>query len=225
MWRAVAGFADFVARRWKGPDAGIWEVREVMAHYVHSKLMAWMALDRAVRLAEAHRVRRARLDRWRRERDALAVAVRERGFDPDRETYVRAFGSNELDAALLILPALEFEPERSPHVTGTIRAIRRELGAGGPLLFRYPPGSDGLDGVEGAFLPCSFWLVQALARTGRLEEAHRLFDQLSARSNDLGLYAEEMDPRTGEFLGNFPQALTHAALVQAALALEAASEA
>jgi GH15 family glucan-1,4-alpha-glucosidase len=223
MWRAVAGFADFVAGSWRDPDAGVWEVRDTTAHYVHSKLMAWFALDRADRMAGSNRIRASRVERWRRERDALAAEIRERGFDPLRGTYVRAYGSTELDAALLFLPLLEFEGEGSPRITGTIDAIRKELRAGGALLNRYPPGSDGLEGKEGAFLPCSFWLVGALARTGRLEEAHRLFDELLARSNDLGLYSEEMDPDTGEHLGNFPQALTHASLVQAALALAAAT--
>ena len=109
-------------------------------------------------------------------------------------------------------------------MAGTIDAIRRELSAGGPLLYRYPVGTDGLEGGEGAFLPCSFWLVQALARVGRIAEAHSLFEELCARGTDLGLYAEEMDPSTGQHLGNFPQALTHAALIQAALSLQAASE-
>jgi GH15 family glucan-1,4-alpha-glucosidase len=223
MWRAVGGFADFVAGRWRDPDAGIWEVRGKTAHYVHSKLMGWLALDRALRMARSHPTRESRTRRWALERSALAADVRERGFDPVRGAYVRAYGSDELDAALLVLPLLEFEEEGSPRLTGTIEAIRRELGAGGPLLYRYPPGSDGLKGGEGAFLPCSFWLVQALARTGRLEEAHQLFGELRALSNDLGLYSEEVDPGTGEHLGNFPQALTHAALIQAALALEAAT--
>jgi GH15 family glucan-1,4-alpha-glucosidase len=224
MWRAVTRFADFVAESWKDPDAGIWEVRDTTAHYVHSKLMGWLALDRAVRMAGSNPTRTSRVERWSREKAALAADIRERGFDPVRATYVRAYGSKELDAALLLLPVVEFEEQGSPRISGTIDAIRRELNAGGPLLYRYPPGSDGLGGKEGAFLPCSFWLVQALAMTGRHEEADRLFDQLCARSNDLGLFSEEMDPSTGEHLGNFPQALTHAALIQAALALEATSE-
>ena len=120
---------------------------------------------------------------------------------------------------MLVLPVLEFEPAASPRVVGTVDAIRRQLSAGGPLLYRYPPGTDGLAGGEGAFLPCSFWLVQALARTGRPDEAEALLDELLPLGGPLGLYGEEMDPATGEHLGNYPQALTHAALVQAALAL------
>jgi GH15 family glucan-1,4-alpha-glucosidase len=183
--------------------------------------MGWFALDRAVGLARSYPARRSRVDRWSRARDAIAADVRQRGFDTDRGSYVRAYGSSELDAALLILPALEFDPPESPRVTGTIESIRRELSAGGPLLYRYPPGSDGLEGTEGAFLACSFWLVLALARSGRLEDARALFEDLCARSNDLGLYAEEIHPSSGEHLGNFPQALTHATLAQAALALQA----
>jgi GH15 family glucan-1,4-alpha-glucosidase len=224
MWRAISGFADHVSRKWREPDAGIWEIRGDPVHHVHSKLLGWLALDRAVRMASSNHVRRSTIERWRRERAAVASDVRERGFDSRRRSYTRAFGSKELDAALLVLPTLEFDPPESDRVSGTIDAIRRELSAGGPLLYRYLPGTDGLEGREGAFLPCSFWLVLALARTGRLEEAHALFEDACGVGNDLGLYAEEMDPTSREHLGNFPQALTHAALIQAALALESATE-
>jgi GH15 family glucan-1,4-alpha-glucosidase len=136
---------------------------------------------------------------------------------------VRSYGSSELDAALLVLPLLGIDDVESPRVRGTIDAIRDELSAGGPLLYRYPPGRDGLPGTEGAFLPCSFWLVQALARIGRRTEATELFQTLLEHASPLGLYAEEMDPATGAHLGNYPQTLTHAALIQAALAIRDAS--
>jgi GH15 family glucan-1,4-alpha-glucosidase len=142
-----------------------------------------------------------------------------RGFDAPRSAYTRSYGSHDVDAALLILPLLGIEPPGSPRVRGTIQAIRGELNAGGPLLYRYPPGTDGLPGGEGAFLPCSFWLIQALATTGQAQEAAELFEQLLALASPVGLYGEEMDPSTHAHLGNYPQALTHAALVQAALAL------
>jgi GH15 family glucan-1,4-alpha-glucosidase len=138
---------------------------------------------------------------------------------------VRAYGSGDLDAALLILPLLEFEDPTSPRVVGTVDAVRRELGAGGPLVYRYPPGRDGLPGGEGAFVPCSFWLVQALARTGRLEEATGLFEELLGFASPLGLFPEEIDPLSGAHLGNTPQAFSHASLVQAALALRDATTA
>jgi GH15 family glucan-1,4-alpha-glucosidase len=218
-WRMVCGFADLVARRWQEPDAGIWELRAPAAHHVHSKMMGWLALDRAMRIAETHRVSGRRLRRWRGARDAIAAEVRLRGFDPVRGSYTRAYGSGDLDAALLILPLLGIEDNGSPRMAATIDAIRTDLAAGGPLLYRYPPGRDGLDGSEGAFLPCSFWLVQALAHTGRRHEAVDLFAALLDRASPLGLFAEEMDPATGAHLGNYPQALTHAALVSAALAL------
>ncbi len=195
-WRTIAGFADFVARRWPEPDAGIWEIRGNDDQHVHSKLMAWLALDRALRISSGYRTRRSRIERWTRERDALAIQIR---------------------------PAFGFDPPGSDRLTGTIDAVRRSLSAGDPLIYRYRPGSDGLEGAEGAFLPCSFWLVQALALTGRREEARALFEDLCSLSNDLGLFAEEIDPVTGSQLGNFPQALTHAALIQAALALQDAT--
>ncbi|HZN74268.1 MAG TPA: glycoside hydrolase family 15 protein [Micromonosporaceae bacterium] len=218
-WRAMAGFADTVAARWREPDAGIWEVRGDRAHYVHSKLMGWLALDRALRIADNHRISRRRKARWAAERDALAVDIIERGYDPARQTFTRSYGSADLDAALLVLPLLGVEPVDSPRVRGTIDAIRRELTADGPLLYRYPPGQDGLPGTEGAFLPCSFWLVQAMAATGAVDEATELFDALIDLGSPLGLYGEEITPVDGRCLGNFPQALTHATLVQAALAL------
>jgi GH15 family glucan-1,4-alpha-glucosidase len=222
-WRTMRGYADLVARRWSEPDAGIWEVRGEPVRHVHSALMAWLALDRALRIAATHRTRASRRLRWQQARDALAADVRTRGFDEDLGSYTFSYGSTDLDAAVLVLPllGLDDDPDR---VRGTVDAIRDRLSAGGPLLYRYPPETDGLPGREGAFLPCSFWLVQALARTGRVEEARQLFADLVDRASPLGLFAEEIDPATGAFRGNFPQALTHAALVQAALSLRDASQ-
>src|SRR5688500_924243 len=177
-WRAVAGFADLVCDLWDQPDAGIWEVRGPPKHYVHSKLMAWLALDRAARIASNHRVKPARLGRWKRERDAIAQEVRHEGVDHQRGTFVRSYGDKTLDASLLLLPVLEFEPVGSPLITGTIDAVREDLEVKPGLLYRYLPGADGLEGKEGTFLPCSFWLVQALARTGQLAEASSIFERV-----------------------------------------------
>jgi GH15 family glucan-1,4-alpha-glucosidase len=221
-WRAMAGFADQVARRWREPDAGIWEIRDDARHHVHSKLMAWLALDRALRIADTRPLRERRRRKWRDERDAIAHEVRELGFDEARGSYVRSYGAADLDAALLVLPLLGIDPPDSRRVAGTIDAIACELDAGGPLLYRYPPGRDGLPGTEGAFLPCAFWLVQALAKTGRIDEAADRFRALLDLATPLGLFGEEMDPSSHEHLGNYPQALTHSALVQAALALREA---
>jgi GH15 family glucan-1,4-alpha-glucosidase len=218
-WRAMSGFADRVATRWRQPDAGIWEVRGDERHHVHSKLMAWLALDRALRIASTHRTSARRRARWQHERAAIAEEVYQRGYDENLGSYTRAYESDELDAANLILPLVGIEPADSARVRGTVDAIERALAAGGPLLYRYPPGRDGLPGSEGAFVPCAFWLVQALARTGRAGRATERMAALVRLASPLGLYAEEMDPSTGAHLGNYPQALTHAALVQAALAL------
>ncbi|WP_445155069.1 glycoside hydrolase family 15 protein [Arthrobacter sp. Hor0625] len=222
-WRAMRGFTDLVARRWPEPDAGIWEIRDGPAHHVHSKLMGWLALDRALRIADTHRISARRRRRWDTARAALAADISARGFDPARNTYTRSYGSPDLDSALLILPVTGFEAPGSARLRGTVDAVTAELSAGYPLLYRYPPGQDGLPGDEGAFLPCSFWLVQALALTGRTAEAATLFDALLGLGGPLGLFSEEADPGTGALLGNYPQALTHAALVQAALALRDAA--
>jgi GH15 family glucan-1,4-alpha-glucosidase len=218
-WRAMRGLADEVARRWQEPDAGIWEERGPGTHHVHSKLMAWLALDRALRIAERRRTPARQTARWRTEREAIGRDVAEHGYNEHLGAYTRTYGSSDLDAAVLVLPLLGLEPAQSPRVRDTVHAIRAGLGASGPLVYRYPPGEDGLAGTEGAFLPCSFWLVQALAGIGEVDEAERLFLDLAGRASPLGLYAEEMDPASGAHLGNFPQALTHASLVQAALAL------
>jgi GH15 family glucan-1,4-alpha-glucosidase len=222
-WRAMRGFAETVAGNWSQPDAGIWEIRGDAAQHVHSKLMGWLALDRALCIARTHRLSDRQRRRWQTARDAIAAEVMTRGFDSVKGSYTRTYGSADLDAALLVLPLLGIDDPHSSRVRGTIDSIRAELSAGGPLLFRYPPGEDGLPGIEGAFLPCSFWLVQALAVTGRRREALALFEELLDLATPLGLYAEEMHPLTGAHLGNFPQALTHAALVQAALALRDAA--
>jgi GH15 family glucan-1,4-alpha-glucosidase len=222
-WRAMAGFADHVARHWREPDAGIWELRGDAQHHVHSKLMAWLALDRALRIAGTRRVGKRRVRRWRAQRDAIAHEVRSRGFDETRGSYTRSYRSTDLDASLLVLPLLGIEPPDGPRVRGTIDAIQRELDAGGPLLYRYPPGRDGLPGTEGAFLPCAFWMAQALAKSGRVTEANDRLRALIELATPLGLYGEEMDPTTHDHLGNYPQALTHAALVQAALAIRDAT--
>jgi GH15 family glucan-1,4-alpha-glucosidase len=222
-WRTMRSFADFVTRHWAEPDAGIWEIRADAAHHVHSKVMAWLALDRALRIARTHPCSTRQRDRWTKARDAVAAQVRDRGFSQELGSYTRTYGSTDLDAALLILPLVGIEPADSARMSGTLDAIRGALSAGGPLLYRYPPGQDGIAGTEGAFVPCSFWLVQALAITGRRREATELFRELLELASPLGLFAEEIDPATGAHLGNFPQALSHAAMVQAALALRQTS--
>jgi GH15 family glucan-1,4-alpha-glucosidase len=218
-WRAMRGFADLVAATWQHPDAGIWEVRGDAAQHVHSKVMAWLALDRALRISATHHLSKRRRLRWETARNQIADQVRTNGYDFARNSYTRTYGSHDLDAALLVLPLTGLEEPGSPRLRGTIDALREELSAGFPLLYRYPPGQDGLPGTEGAFLPCSFWLVQALAFTGQHQEAAALFKALLQKGSPLGLFSEEMDPSSGALLGNYPQALTHSALVQAALAL------
>lgn len=214
QWRAMRAFADLLADKWREPDNGIWEEREPPRHYVHSKLMAWLGLDRAVRLSR-HYPSHGRALRWQQERDLCASEIRSRGLDPSRRTYVRAYGSTDLDASILGGPLLEFEPPDSPYLTGTIDAVRRELGADGALLYRYRKSNVG----EGAFLPCSFWLVQSLARAGRYDDAEEALDQLCRAATSLGLFSEQLDVTTGEPIGNFPQAFTHATFLQAIAAL------
>jgi len=219
--RSIAAIADWVCKHWRQPDSGIWEVRSGPVHFIQSKAMCWVALDRACKLAERGFIPDRR-DRWDREAAAIRAFVDEQGWDPERRSYVRAAGARDLDASLLTLALFEFGDPASERIVSTIDAVRREL-AEGPLVWRHR-GEDGVGGEEGAFLPCSFWLAGALAKSGRLDEAIELMDELVGLANDVGLFAEEA-ARDGTFLGNFPQALTHLALVNAAIAVERAEQA
>jgi hypothetical protein len=202
------------------PDSGIWEVRSEPLHFTHSKMTCWVALDRAVRLAERGEIPHAHAARWHAQAEAISAFIDERCFSEELGSYVRSAGSRELDASLLLGALMDYPARRDPRMTATIAAIRRELGQG-PLLDRYS-GEDGLAGGEGAFLCCSFWLVDALARAQRTDEATALMDQLIGLANDVGLYAEEVDQDTGDFLGNLPQGLVHLALINAAVAVSKA---
>ncbi|MYX27456.1 glycoside hydrolase family 15 protein [Streptomyces sp. SID8381] len=220
---------EHLAQRWREPDEGIWEIRGARRHFVHSKVMAWVAVDRTIRLAEAGALD-VDLCELVELREAIHQEVCTKGFDPARNTFTQFYGSSELDAALLLIGRVGFLPPDDPRVIGTIEAIQRELATEDGLVFRYKTagartGVDGLAGDEGAFLLCSFWLVDALALAGRLEEAVRLFERLLALRNDLGLLAEEYDPVAGRQLGNFPQAFSHMGLIQSALLLDRLSRA
>jgi len=218
-WRVLADHADFVAAHWREPDAGIWEVRGAPRQYVHSKVMAWTALDRAISLSQSHRSRARRIQRWGAARDAVREQVMTSGFDQQRSTFVRGYDDRGLDAALSLVGVLGFDAPDSPRVLGTLAAIRSELSASGTLLFRYSAGDDGLEGGEGAFLPCSFWLAHALAEAGRVDDAGETLTELSGYAGELGLFPEEIDPSNGAALGNYPQALSHSSFVRAAIAV------
>jgi GH15 family glucan-1,4-alpha-glucosidase len=219
-WRFLVSLINHAAERWREPDCGIWEWPGDPDHFVHSKVLCWATLDRGIRLADDC-MRRAPTRRWAQARDELRKAIERRGYDRKRGVFVQAFDRPELDAALLLLPTVEFVAWDDERMVRTVHAIREELDAGDGLLYRYTR-KDGLPGKEGAFLCCSFWLVECLARMGELEEARLVFDRTMATGNDLGLFSEELDPRSGELLGNFPQGLTHLAHIDAAVALSEA---
>jgi GH15 family glucan-1,4-alpha-glucosidase len=215
---AVLGrIADLVCDLWRQPDCGIWEVRSSPLHFTHSKVMCWVALDRAVRLAERGALPNPRLERWRREAAAVTQFVETKCWSERERSYTRSAGSDDVDASLLMLPTVGFGDPRGPRMVGTIEAISRKL-RHGAFVFRYL-SEDGLPGTEGCFLNCSFWLAAALARAGRTGEAIDLMNDLIARANDVGLFSEEVDPHSGAFLGNFPQALVHLSLIDAAMAI------
>lgn len=216
-WAFQRTLMDFLESHWAKPDEGLWEVRGPRRHFVHSKVMAWVAFDRAVKTVERFGLP-GDADRWRRERDEIHREVCEKGWDADRDTFTQSYGSRALDAALLLIPRSGFLPGDDPRVIGTIDAVRRELEQDGFIL-RYPTeeADDGLPPGEGAFLPCSFWLADALALAGRRDEARELYRRLTSLANDVGLLAEEYDPKTRRLVGNFPQAFTHLALVNTAM--------
>jgi GH15 family glucan-1,4-alpha-glucosidase len=224
IWRRQVALVEFLETRWREPDEGIWEVRGPRRQFTHSKVMAWVAFDRAIRIAERFDAP-APLARWRRVRAQIHAEVCRYGYDRTRRTFTQYYGSRELDASVLLIPLVGFLPPSDPRVLGTIDAVRRSLRTGG-LVARYSTeeSDDGLPVGEGAFLACSFWLVENLALTGRRAEALELFERLLALRNDVGLLAEEYDSQAGRMVGNFPQAFTHLALIHAAATLSATGE-
>jgi len=210
----------YLTAAWREPDEGIWEVRGGRQHFVHSKVMAWVAFDRAAHESMAREFADPAAP-WRAIADEIHADVCARGFDPDLGSFVQAYGSKRLDASLLLMPLVGFLPADDPRVRGTIRAIEEKLLIDKAFVLRYETDSsaDGLPHGEGAFLACSFWLVQNYILQGRYAEARSLFDRLVLLSNDVGLLAEEFDPRSGRMLGNFPQAYSHVGLINSALSL------
>jgi GH15 family glucan-1,4-alpha-glucosidase len=221
LWRFVRGLVDTAAARWKLPDRGLWEWRVRPRQFTHSKVMCWAALDYGIALAQECE-RSAPLARWRETRAAVRDEVERRGYDERRGVFTQVLGGRQLDAALLLLPTVGFVEWDDPRMVRTADAIRDELGDRG-LVRRYA-GADGLKGREGAFLPCSFWLAECLARQGRLDDAREVFDAGLAAANDRGLFSEEYDTRRRAMMGNFPQALTHLAHLGAVLAIGEASD-
>ena len=216
-WDFLVDLVNSAARQWHRPDCGIWEMRGRPLHFVQSKAMCWSALDRGVRLAQ-ELDREAPFGEWKKARDEITRAIEEKGYDRRRGVFTQAFGVPRMDSALLLLPITGFVRYEDERMLRTTDAVMEDLQEDG-LLRRYASDGDSLEGREGVFLACSFWLAECLVRQGRSREARQVFDRALATGNDLGLYSEEYDPRTGEMLGNFPQGLTHLSLISAAVAL------
>ena len=224
-WAVQRALVDDLADHWDQSDHGLWEIRGPARHFTHSRVMVWAAFDRAVRAVEddGHD---GDVERWRELRDRVHAEVCDRGFDADRNTFTQHYDTHEVDAALLLIPTVGFLPGDDPRVQGTIAAVEEDLLRGGFLLrYRTGSGVDGLSGDENPFLACSFWLAESYARCGRLDDAHAMMDRLLGIRNDLGLLSEEYDPTTDRLVGNFPQAFSHLALVQAAVAIADAESA
>jgi GH15 family glucan-1,4-alpha-glucosidase len=217
MGESLARIADHVCEIWRSPDSGIWEVRNGPFHFTHSKAMCWVALDRALQLAERGELPTRHRDRWAREAAAIRTYIDTQCWSDRLASYTRVAGHDNVDASLLMLPILRFAASDHGRLRATIDAVSARLREG-DFVYRYH-AEDGLSGTEGCFLNCSFWLVSALARVGRMDDAVALMERLLARANDVGLYAEEAEPASGAFLGNFPQALVHLALIDAAVSI------
>jgi GH15 family glucan-1,4-alpha-glucosidase len=218
-WRVGRALVEVVAQRWNEPDDGIWEVRGGRRHFTHSKVMAWVAMDRAVRLADAEGAGLETVNRWKRIRDEIRQEILTKGVD-DRGVFVQSFGDHALDASLLLVPLVGFLPADDPRVVNTVAAIQEQLSHDG-FVYRYDSSvtDDGVGGHEGTFLMCTFWLADVLLLQGRTAEARALYDRLVALRNDVGLLAEMYDPTEQRMLGNFPQAFSHTALVSTGVAL------
>jgi GH15 family glucan-1,4-alpha-glucosidase len=222
-WNLQQVLVDHLAETWEQPDNGLWEIRGPQQKFTHSRVMVWVAFDRAVKAAEQNGLP-GDVDRWRDLRDRVRDEVLTHGFDAERGTFTQHYATTEVDASLLMLPLVGFVEADDPRMLGTIRAIEEDLMRDGFLLrYRTETGVDGLGGDEHPFLACSFWLVSAYAMAGRLDDAHALFDRLCGCANDVGLLSEEYDARHHRMIGNFPQAFSHLTLVQAAFALREAA--
>ncbi len=223
-WLEIAGHVDWLCDHWHEPDEGIWEVRNGRRHFTYSRLMCWVALDRAIRLASI-RSFPANVRRWTVERDRIFTWIMERGWNERRRAFVQYDGSDVLDASLLLMPLVHFIAPTDPRWLSTLDAIGDAL-VRDSLVYRYNPAvsPDGIDGEEGTFSMCTFWYVECLARAGRLEEAQLVFEKMHTYANHLGLYSEQIGSG-GELLGNFPQAFTHLALIGAAVDLDRQLEA
>ena len=218
-WPLQRALVADLAGRWQQPDHGLWEIRGEPRVFTHSRVMVWVAFDRAVRAMEQHGFE-GPLEEWRVLRDEIRADVLEHGYDAERGTFVQHFGTTHVDASLLMLPIVGFIDGDDPRMLGTIKAIEEDLLYEGLVLrYRTESGVDGLTGDEHPFLACSFWLVSAYAAAGRADDAHALFDRLVDLRNDVGLLSEEYDPVRQRMVGNFPQAFSHLALVQAAFQL------
>ena len=217
-WHLQRHLVEFVEKHWMEPDEGIWEIRGARRHFTHSKVMAWVAVDRAVKAIEEFNLE-GDLERWRALRQQIHDDVCAHGFKPERNAFTQSYDSDQLDASCLMIPLVGFLPPTDPRVVGTVQAIRRELVFGG-LVYRYHPTEsgavDGLPPGEGAFLPCTFWLVDCLYLMGQKDDARALFNKLLAMRTPLGLLAEEYDPKHKRLVGNFPQAFSHVGLVNSA---------
>jgi GH15 family glucan-1,4-alpha-glucosidase len=224
LWQSLRRLLNWVCANWRREDEGIWEVRAGRRHFVYSKLMCWVALDRGLRLATKRSFPADRA-RWLRERDAIYEEIMAKGWNPGRRAFVQHFGGEALDAANLLMPLVFFLSPTDPRMLSTLNAIMKEPDQGGllsnSLVYRYNVNetADGLRGQEGTFNICTFWLVEALTRAGRIDEARLLFEEMLGYANHLGLYSEETGP-SAEALGNFPQAFTHLALISAAFNLD-----
>ncbi len=224
VWGLEVALTRHLEQAWREPDEGIWETRGGRRHFTYSKVMAWVAFDRAIKSLEKSVAGNGLLQRWRAIRSEIHADVCRNGFDPEMNSFVQAYGGKELDASLLMLPLVGFLPHDDPRMIGTVEAIQRHLVIDG-FVRRYDPArtDDGLPGDEGAFLACSFWLVDNLCLQGRQAEAMSLFERLVSLCNDVGLLAEEYDPHGKRQVGNFPQAFSHIALINTALNLTRAA--
>jgi GH15 family glucan-1,4-alpha-glucosidase len=216
LWPFYKEICTLAKENWQKPDRGIWEMRGTDAHYVYSKVMCWVAIDRGIKIAERHKLQ-APLEQWNKTRDKIKEEVLEKGFDKGRNSFMQSYGSKEIDASLLLLGLMDFLPMEDERIQGTISTCRRHLMDGG-FVRRYKT-SDNLKGSEGAFVLCNFWLVECLALSGNIQDAEALLEKSIEASNSLGLFSEEYDPRKKQMLGNFPQAISHIGFVNAVTTL------